>query len=106
MAPGTLKKKCILLRILGGECLKAAATTTVSDNSRALAGRQQSFRSDAKQELTKTSGHTTVLMCLAATFAKAAVWCCNLSRPQCGSSFYSSVMFTKNYLDAAADLTS
>lgn len=53
------KKKCILLHVLRGDYLKWAATTTVLDNSGALAGRQQSFCTDAKQKLAKASGHTT-----------------------------------------------
>lgn len=43
-------------RILRGECLKWAATTIVLDNGGALAERQQSLCSDAKQKLAKACG--------------------------------------------------
>lgn len=54
-------KKRILLRMLRGECLKWAATTIVLDNGGALAERQQSLCSDAKQKLAKASGHAVAL---------------------------------------------
>lgn len=54
-------KNRVLLRMLRGECLKWAATTIVLDNGGALAERQQSLCSDAKQKLAKASGHAVVL---------------------------------------------
>lgn len=54
-------KNRILLRILRGECLKWAVTTIVLNNGGALAERQQSLCSDAKQTPAKTFGHTAVL---------------------------------------------
>lgn len=54
-------KNRILLRMLRGECLKWAATTIVLDNGGALAERQQSLCSDAKQKLAKACGHAAAL---------------------------------------------
>lgn len=65
---GGNKNKCILLRILRVEYLKWAATTTVLENSGALAGRQLSCCTDTKQELAKASRHTTTLNAFSSYF--------------------------------------
>lgn len=61
--------------------------------------------------LNRPLGTRPRLMCFAATFDQTTVWCWRLwggisGRPQCDSSFCSSVMWAKNNLGDAADSTS
>lgn len=69
-----MEKKIILIHILGGECLKWAVRTTVLENS----GVRQDVSNPSVLTLNRSwsrpPGTRLRLICLAATFAKTAVW--------------------------------